>query len=105
MGIDRRGAAHSRARLDDSAEDSDDSAFGGGREGDLECTARGRSSERLARRPSQIGRYRVGDGETRLHLGLERNNRVTPIWDVIGRIRGSEEPDKLVILSNHHDAW
>ncbi len=53
----------------------------------------------------EIGRYRVGDGETRVHLDLQMENRVTPIWDVIGRIRGSEEPDKLIALSNHHDAW
>jgi N-acetylated-alpha-linked acidic dipeptidase len=52
-----------------------------------------------------IGRYHVGDGSTRVHLALRMENRVTPIWDVIGRIRGSEEPEKLVILSNHHDAW
>ena len=49
--------------------------------------------------------YHLGDGGTRVHLGLEMENRVTPIWDVIGRIRGSVEPEKLVVLSNHHDAW
>ena len=52
-----------------------------------------------------VGRYRVGDGTTQIHLALKMQNVVTPIWDVIGRIRGSEEPEKLVILSNHHDAW
>ncbi|MGI8960877.1 MAG: M28 family metallopeptidase [Bryobacteraceae bacterium] len=54
---------------------------------------------------STTGPYRVGDGSTQVHLALRMENRVTPIWDVIGRIRGSEEPEKLVILSNHHDAW
>jgi len=49
--------------------------------------------------------YHLGDGTTRVHLALEMENRVTPIWDVIGRIRGSVEPEKLVVLSNHHDAW
>ncbi|HLW79811.1 MAG TPA: M28 family metallopeptidase, partial [Terriglobia bacterium] len=49
--------------------------------------------------------YHLGDGGTRVHLDLEMENRVTPIWDVIGRIKGGEEPDKLVVLSNHHDAW
>lgn len=52
-----------------------------------------------------IGPYHLGDGSTRVHLTLEMENRVTPIWDVIGRIPGSEEPEKTVILSNHHDAW
>lgn len=49
--------------------------------------------------------YRVGGAGVRVHMALEMENRVTPIWDVIGKIRGSEEPEKMVILSNHHDAW
>lgn len=52
-----------------------------------------------------IGPYHLGDGSTQVHMALRMDNRVTPIWDVIGRIRGSEEPEKLVVLSNHHDAW
>ncbi|HEV2426333.1 MAG TPA: M28 family metallopeptidase [Terriglobia bacterium] len=49
--------------------------------------------------------YHIGDGAARVHLHLEMKNRVTPIWDVIGRIRGRDEPEKLLILGNHHDAW
>jgi len=49
--------------------------------------------------------YRTGNEAAQVHLALEMENRVTPIWDVIGRIPGSQEPEKLVILSNHHDAW
>lgn len=49
--------------------------------------------------------YHVGDGTARVHLRLDMENRVTPIWDVIGKIRGRDEPRKLVILGNHHDAW
>jgi len=49
--------------------------------------------------------YHLGGEAVKVHLQLEMENRVTPIWDVIGSIRGSEEPEKLVILSNHHDAW
>ncbi|HEV2380718.1 MAG TPA: M28 family metallopeptidase [Terriglobia bacterium] len=49
--------------------------------------------------------YHIGDGSTKVHLALEMEDRVVPIWDVIGKIRGSDEPDKLVILGNHHDAW
>ncbi len=54
---------------------------------------------------SSIGRYHVGDGTARVHLALRMENRVTPIWDVIGKSRGANEPEKLVVLSNHHDAW
>jgi N-acetylated-alpha-linked acidic dipeptidase len=49
--------------------------------------------------------YRLGGDAVKIHLALEMENRVTPIWNVIGRIPGSEEPEKLVILGNHHDAW
>lgn len=49
--------------------------------------------------------YRVGGEGVQVHMALEMENRVTPIWDVIGKIRGSEEPEKWVVLSNHHDAW
>jgi N-acetylated-alpha-linked acidic dipeptidase len=49
--------------------------------------------------------YRLGDGAVKVHLALEMQPRVTPIWNVIAQIPGREEPDKLVILSNHHDAW
>lgn len=49
--------------------------------------------------------YHAGGGAVQVHLSLRMENRVTPIWDVIGKIPGREEPDKLVVLSNHHDAW
>jgi hypothetical protein len=32
-------------------------------------------------------------------------NKITPIWNVIARIEGTEEPDKVIILGNHRDAW
>ena len=50
-------------------------------------------------------KYRLGGGKVRVHMALEMEDRVTPIWDVIGKITGSEEPEKTVILSNHHDSW
>jgi N-acetylated-alpha-linked acidic dipeptidase len=49
--------------------------------------------------------YRVGGDGVQIHMALEMENRVTPIWDVIAKIPGSAEPEKLVVLSNHHDAW
>jgi len=49
--------------------------------------------------------YRLGGEAVKVHVALQMENRATPIWNVIGRIPGSEEPEKLVILSNHHDAW
>jgi N-acetylated-alpha-linked acidic dipeptidase len=49
--------------------------------------------------------YHVGGDKVKVHLALEMENRVTPIWDVIARIPGRDESEKTVILSNHHDAW
>ncbi|KAG1709930.1 hypothetical protein DVH05_016944 [Phytophthora capsici] len=51
------------------------------------------------------GGYHIGDGSTVVNLDLEMDNSIGPIWDVIGTIEGSEEPDKQVILGNHRDAW
>ncbi|ETL48188.1 hypothetical protein L916_02173, partial [Phytophthora nicotianae] len=50
--------------------------------------------------------YHIGDdSSTVVNLDLEMDNAIGPIWDVIGTIEGSEEPEKQVILGNHRDAW
>uniref|UniRef100_K3WS34 Glutamate carboxypeptidase n=1 Tax=Globisporangium ultimum (strain ATCC 200006 / CBS 805.95 / DAOM BR144) TaxID=431595 RepID=K3WS34_GLOUD len=52
------------------------------------------------------GGYRVGDDEsTVLNLDLVMDNKIGPIWDVIGTIDGAKEPEKKVVLGNHRDAW
>ncbi|XP_066977059.1 N-acetylated-alpha-linked acidic dipeptidase 2-like isoform X1 [Macrobrachium rosenbergii] len=53
--------------------------------------------------------YRMGPklARTGWKLKLEVNNikRVVPTYNVIGMIRGSEEPDRYVMLGNHRDSW
>jgi N-acetylated-alpha-linked acidic dipeptidase len=49
--------------------------------------------------------YRIGPGPVTLEMAIANEERVEPMRSVIGVIRGREEPDKLVILGNHHDAW
>lgn len=50
--------------------------------------------------------YYVGDDErTVLNLDLEIDNKIGPIWDVIGTIEGDEEPEQMVVIGNHRDAW
>jgi len=49
--------------------------------------------------------YRLGGDAVKVHVALQMENRVTPIWNVMARIPGCVEPEKLVILGNHHDAW
>src|SRR5438128_6978784 len=49
--------------------------------------------------------YHIGPGRATVHLKLEFDFKLTPAYDVIARLRGSERPDEWVIRGNHHDAW
>jgi len=49
--------------------------------------------------------YHLGPGPTKVHLKVEFNWDIVPIYDVIAQWRGSEYPDEWIIRGNHHDAW
>ena len=49
--------------------------------------------------------YRAGGRDVVARLAVKNDDRIRPIWTVTGRIRGSVEPDSLVIVGNHRDAW
>ncbi|MGA7312844.1 MAG: transferrin receptor-like dimerization domain-containing protein [Silvibacterium sp.] len=49
--------------------------------------------------------YHVGPGPAKVHLKVNSNWDIKPIYDVIARIPGSAFPDQWVIRGNHHDAW
>ncbi|KAG7262367.1 hypothetical protein CRUP_028347 [Coryphaenoides rupestris] len=55
--------------------------------------------------------YKIGPGFTdtfktqKVRMNIHTNNQVTRIYNVIGRIRGAQEPDRYVILGGHRDAW
>jgi N-acetylated-alpha-linked acidic dipeptidase len=40
-----------------------------------------------------------------IHMRVRLDDRIRPVWTVTGLIRGSEQPDELVIVGNHRDAW
>ncbi len=40
-----------------------------------------------------------------VHLRVQNDDKVRPIWTVTGRLTGTESPDQLVIVGNHRDAW
>ena len=50
-------------------------------------------------------RYRAGPGTTPVRLQVASDDRVRPIQTVIGTLEGSQQPEQLVILGNHRDAW
>ena len=46
-----------------------------------------------------------GDGSVRVHLAQKMDYAERTIWDVIGRIPGTQDPDAWVVAGNHRDAW
>lgn len=52
--------------------------------------------------------YKVGPGLTngrKVKLEVNNYNEVRSVYNVVGIIKGSLEPDRYVILGNHRDAW
>ena len=49
--------------------------------------------------------YHVGPGPVRIKLHLKQDYQFRTLWDVIGRVRGSELPGEWVVAGNHRDAW
>ncbi|CAL1530740.1 unnamed protein product [Lymnaea stagnalis] len=54
--------------------------------------------------------YRIGpgyDNATDIEVKVTVNNYLDnrPLYNVIGTIQGSEEPDRYVLLGSHHDSW
>ena len=49
--------------------------------------------------------YHVGPGPVRVKMHLKQDYQYRTLWDVIGRVRGSELPDEWVVAGNHRDAW
>lgn len=49
--------------------------------------------------------YHLGPGPARVHLKVLSEWRLTPIYNVIAVIKGTEYPDQWVLRGNHHDGW
>ena len=49
--------------------------------------------------------YHVGPGPVKVKMHLRQDYQLRTIWDVIGRIPGSESPNQWVVAGNHRDAW
>ena len=50
--------------------------------------------------------YHVGGaGSIKVHMRLKMDYAQRTVWDVIGKIPGTEFPDEWVVAGNHRDAW
>lgn len=49
--------------------------------------------------------YHLGPGATKIHLKLEMDFQVRPIWDVIGQVPAVDPSASWVVVGNHRDAW
>ncbi len=49
--------------------------------------------------------YHLGPGPAKVHLKVEFNWDIKPVYDVIAKIPGNVAPDEWIVRGNHHDAW
>ena len=49
--------------------------------------------------------YHLGPGPAKVHLKLEFNWDIKPVYDVISRLPGGVASDEWVVRGNHYDAW
>ena len=50
-------------------------------------------------------RYHLGPEGVKVHLVSQQDYQRRIIWDVIGKVKGSDYPDDWVVAGNHRDAW
>jgi N-acetylated-alpha-linked acidic dipeptidase len=49
--------------------------------------------------------YKIGPGPAKVHLNVQANWDIKPIYDVVVMIKGSVYPDEWIVRGNHHDGW
>jgi N-acetylated-alpha-linked acidic dipeptidase len=49
--------------------------------------------------------YHVGPGPSKVKMHLKQDYQFRTLWDVVGRVNGSDLPDQWVVVGNHRDAW
>jgi N-acetylated-alpha-linked acidic dipeptidase len=49
--------------------------------------------------------YHIGPGPAKVHLSISSDWSLKPLYDVIARIPGREDPDEWVVRGNHRDCW
>jgi N-acetylated-alpha-linked acidic dipeptidase len=49
--------------------------------------------------------YHIGLGPATVRMRVRMNQAERPIWNVIAKIRGTQDPEEIVLVGNHRDAW
>jgi N-acetylated-alpha-linked acidic dipeptidase len=49
--------------------------------------------------------YHIGPGPAKVHMKVLSDWSQKTLYDVIAKIRGSQEPDRWIVRGNHHDGW
>jgi N-acetylated-alpha-linked acidic dipeptidase len=49
--------------------------------------------------------YHLGPGPATVKLRVKNEDQIGTMRNVIGKIEGSEEPEKWIVVGNHRDAW
>jgi N-acetylated-alpha-linked acidic dipeptidase len=49
--------------------------------------------------------YHTGPGPAKVRMHLKQDYQYRTLWDVIGRVPGSDLPEEWVVAGNHRDAW
>jgi N-acetylated-alpha-linked acidic dipeptidase len=49
--------------------------------------------------------YHVGGGPAKVHMSVQSDWSMKPLYDVIAVMKGSERPNEWVVRANHRDGW
>ncbi len=49
--------------------------------------------------------YRLQGSESKVRLMVDMRDSIERIYNVLGSIKGSENPDEVILVGNHRDAW
>jgi N-acetylated-alpha-linked acidic dipeptidase len=49
--------------------------------------------------------YRLGPGPATLRVAVDLDDALRPIHNIVATLRGRVQPERVVLLGGHHDAW
>ncbi|MCW3090920.1 MAG: family peptidase [Ferruginibacter sp.] len=49
--------------------------------------------------------YHAGPSRNKIHLKLDFDWQIRPLYNVIAKLKGASFPDEWILRGNHHDAW